>query len=141
MFLGTVTSRSSDSAWPARSPDLSVPDHFLWGHVTVKPRTLEELEEHIRDVIELLIQVCYKGLRLISGHDYRNVLCTLNGMLLLIKVKVKFTLEQGTKALRGSRGVTLIFLEPLRYLGVSGQRHAPAALPPGKRAGTHCIGG
>ena len=25
--------------------------------------------------------------------------------------------------------------------GVSGQRHAPAALPPGKRPGTHCIGG
>jgi hypothetical protein len=26
-------------------------------------------------------------------------------------------------------------------MGVGGQRHAPAALPPGKRAGTHCIGG
>ena len=25
--------------------------------------------------------------------------------------------------------------------GVGGQRHAPAALPPGKRPGTHCIGG
>ena len=25
--------------------------------------------------------------------------------------------------------------------GVRGQRHAPAALPPGKRPGTHCIGG
>jgi len=25
--------------------------------------------------------------------------------------------------------------------GVGGQRHAPAALPPGKRLGTHCIGG
>ena len=24
---------------------------------------------------------------------------------------------------------------------VSGQLHAPAALPPGKRPGTHCIGG
>jgi hypothetical protein len=24
---------------------------------------------------------------------------------------------------------------------VGGQRHAPAALPPGKRPGTHCIGG
>jgi hypothetical protein len=23
---------------------------------------------------------------------------------------------------------------------VGGQRHAPAALPPGKRAGTHCTG-
>ena len=25
--------------------------------------------------------------------------------------------------------------------GVGGQRHVPAALPPGKRPGTHCIGG
>ena len=25
--------------------------------------------------------------------------------------------------------------------GVGGQRHAPTALPPGKRPGTHCIGG
>jgi len=25
--------------------------------------------------------------------------------------------------------------------GVGGQRHAPAALPPGKRHGTRCIGG
>ena len=25
--------------------------------------------------------------------------------------------------------------------GVGGQRHAPAALPPGKKPGTHCIGG
>jgi hypothetical protein len=26
-------------------------------------------------------------------------------------------------------------------MGVGGQRHAPAALPPGKRPDTHCIGG
>jgi len=26
-------------------------------------------------------------------------------------------------------------------VGVGGQRHAPAALPPGKRPDTHCIGG
>ena len=26
-------------------------------------------------------------------------------------------------------------------MGVGGQRHAPAALPLGKRPGTHCIGG
>jgi hypothetical protein len=25
-------------------------------------------------------------------------------------------------------------------MGVGSQRHAPAALPPGKRPGTHCIG-
>jgi hypothetical protein len=26
-------------------------------------------------------------------------------------------------------------------MGVGGQRHTPAALPPGKRPGTHCTGG
>jgi len=26
-------------------------------------------------------------------------------------------------------------------MGVDGQRHAPAALPPGKKPGTHCIRG
>ena len=26
-------------------------------------------------------------------------------------------------------------------MGVGSQRHAPAALPPGKRLGTHCTGG
>jgi len=26
-------------------------------------------------------------------------------------------------------------------MGVSGQRRAPAALPPGKRSGAHCTGG
>jgi hypothetical protein len=26
-------------------------------------------------------------------------------------------------------------------VGVGGQRHAPAVLPPGKKPGTHCIGG
>jgi len=53
VFLGTVTSRSSDIAWPARSPDLSAPDHFLCGHMMAKPRTLEELQEHIRGIIRV----------------------------------------------------------------------------------------
>ena len=34
---------------------------------------------------------------------------------------------------------TLSLTSALDWVG--GQRHAPAALPPGKRPGTHCIGG
>jgi hypothetical protein len=49
----------------------------------------------------------------------------------LVKVKVKVTLEQATKAQRESRGIVLLFLSPRRYMGVGG-RHAPAALLPGK---------
>jgi hypothetical protein len=48
------------------------------------------------------------------------------------KVKVQFTLAQVTRAQRGSRGIALLFLYPRRYMGVDGQCHAPAALPPGE---------
>jgi hypothetical protein len=41
--------------------------------------------------------------------------------------KVKLTLEQAMRAQRG-------------LVWVGGQRHAQAALPPGKRHGTHCTG-
>jgi hypothetical protein len=47
-----------------------------------------------------------------------------------VKVKIKFTLEEAMKAQRGSRGIALLFLYPWRYMGVSGQCYAPAALPP-----------
>jgi hypothetical protein len=45
------------------------------------------------------------------------------------------------KAERWSRGIVLLFLKPRRQIGVDGQGHASAALPPVKRPGTHCIGG
>jgi len=49
--------------------------------------------------------------------------------MLKIKLKVKFTLEQATKAHRGS-SFTLSLTSALD--GVGGQRHAPAGLPSGK---------
>ena len=58
-----------------------------------------------------------------------------------IKLKVKFTHEHAMKAQRGSRGIPLLFLYPRHYVRVGGQRHAPAALPPGKRPGTKFIEG
>ena len=53
----------------------------------------------------------------------------------------KVTLEQDTKAQKWSRVTALLFLYPQRYMGVGGQCHAPATLPPGKGPSTHCIGG
>jgi hypothetical protein len=53
----------------------------------------------------------------------------------------KFSLEQATKAQIGSRAIALLFLRPRRKMVVGDQRHAPAALPPGKRPSTHCTGG
>ena len=54
--------------------------------------------------------------------------------------KVNFIPEQAKKAQKGSRGIALLFLSRRLYMGVGGQRHTSAALSPGKRPGTHCVG-
>jgi hypothetical protein len=54
--------------------------------------------------------------------------------------KLKFILEQATKAQKGSRGTALLFLQHRVSLWVGGQRHATAVLPPGMKAGTQCRG-
>jgi hypothetical protein len=36
MFPGRLISRFGDINWPACSPDLAVPDYFLWGYVKSK---------------------------------------------------------------------------------------------------------
>jgi hypothetical protein len=61
----------------------------------------------------------------VNGNIAKNILTT-------VKVKVKFTLEQATKAQRGSRCIAVLFLQPRHRMGVGGQRHAPTALSPGK---------
>ena len=59
---------------------------------------------------------------------------------MFIKVKVKVTLEQATKAQRRSRVIALLFFKPgARWGGWSTPR--PGRFTPGKRPGTHCIGG
>jgi hypothetical protein len=47
---------SRNPRWPPRSPDLTVPDFFLWGMLKGKvyetnPRTISELEERIRVIL------------------------------------------------------------------------------------------
>ena len=44
------------------------------------------------------------------------------------------------KTQRGSTGIILLFLYPRGVIGVSGQHHAPAALPPGNTSGIQCTG-
>ena len=48
-----------------------------------------------------------------------------------LNVKVKVTLEKAKKVQRGSRGRSTLSLTSALD-GVGGQRHTPAALPPGK---------
>ena len=56
----------------------------------------------------------------------------IHNNVILTLVKVKVTLEQATMAQRGSRCIALLCLQPRCQMGAGGQRHAPAAVPPGK---------
>ena len=45
--------RRTDNPWPAHSPDLSLPYHFLWGYLEEKiyhknPQAIDTLKENIR---------------------------------------------------------------------------------------------
>ena len=55
-FHGKWMGRRGSHEWPARGPDLTPCDSFLWGWLkeqvySTKPRNLEELEERIREVM------------------------------------------------------------------------------------------
>ena len=55
-FPGRWLGRRGPHEWPARSPDLTPCDFFLWGWAKeevyrAKPRTMEQLEDRIRNVI------------------------------------------------------------------------------------------
>ena len=57
MFPRRVISRFGDVHWPARSPDLSDCDSFLWEHLKErvyrsKPRATEELKQSIQHEIQ-----------------------------------------------------------------------------------------
>jgi hypothetical protein len=56
MFLGRLISLRGDIPWPARSPDLTPCDFFLWGYLKAevykhRPRNLQTLKEAIRTEI------------------------------------------------------------------------------------------
>lgn len=56
MFPGRLISKNADMAYPPRSPDLTVPDFWLWGYLKDKvfanhPQTLEALQGNIREEI------------------------------------------------------------------------------------------
>ena len=53
-----VSSLVSRDLWPARSPDMTPCDFYLWGRLKnavykTNPRTLEELKRHICDEINI----------------------------------------------------------------------------------------
>jgi len=56
LFRGRLISLRGDVEWPARSPDLSPCDVFLWGYLKEKgkhrPRSPEDLKERIQQEID-----------------------------------------------------------------------------------------
>ena len=55
-MFGTVISHFGDIAWPARSPDLTVPDFLLWGFLKDRVfqwriMTIQELKQAIVDEV------------------------------------------------------------------------------------------
>jgi hypothetical protein len=70
---------------------------------------------------------------IVSSYRHHQLLTNSSSNILSVKLKVKVTLEQATKAPRGSRCLAILYLQTRRFLmGVGDQHHAPAALPQGK---------
>jgi len=56
-----LISRFGDIAWPARSPDLTVPDFFLWGFLKDRVfrrriMTIQELKQAIVDEVAAIVE-------------------------------------------------------------------------------------
>ncbi|XP_014467255.1 PREDICTED: uncharacterized protein LOC106740582 [Dinoponera quadriceps] len=69
MFPTRLVSLRGDLGWPARSPDLSICDFFLWGYLKEKvfkhrPHTLQELKRRIIEEVNAIpIQMCQNAAR------------------------------------------------------------------------------
>jgi hypothetical protein len=69
--------------WAAKSPDLTPPDFFLWGHLKsqvyrYEPKTLDELEDAITESIrDILVEMCQNVSK--SVRKRMQLCCDLNG--------------------------------------------------------------
>jgi hypothetical protein len=58
LFPNHVTSRYGDITWPARSPDLSACDFFLWGYLKFQvfkapaPHRVQELKHRVQQEVK-----------------------------------------------------------------------------------------
>ncbi|XP_039292755.1 uncharacterized protein LOC120353366 [Nilaparvata lugens] len=82
MFPGRLISLRGDVKWPARSPDLSVCDFFLWGYLKEKvfnhrPHTLEELKDKIREEIQALpVAICQNAFENFKNRLHQCIVAT-----------------------------------------------------------------
>jgi hypothetical protein len=74
LFPNHVISRYGDITWPARSPDLSACDFFLWGYLKSQvfkapaPHTVQELKHRIQQEVK---RIPVEMLQRVMG-DVRN---------------------------------------------------------------------
>ena len=67
------TSHGGPIAWPARSPDLTLLDYFLWGHIkSLVYKTPVGSEENL--MVRVMAAVD-GGLQGIGDHVYQNMVC------------------------------------------------------------------
>ena len=81
VFPGKVVSKGGNTPWPPRSPNLTLPDFFLWSLLKVEVyrepvKSLRQLKRRIRDAVravpEAVIQDAVRGLGLRFGECVRN---------------------------------------------------------------------
>ena len=77
-----VISRGGDVPWPARSPDFSVCDYFLWGYLEsrvfiCKPRTIAKLKQSVKEEIAAIPEQVTR--RVMENLGVRLKQCLRNG--------------------------------------------------------------
>jgi hypothetical protein len=82
MFPNRLISKYGDFDWPARSPDLTAPDFFLWGYLkgkvyADKPATLQQLKANIRREIAAIEPETLK--KVMENAEKRADLCVASG--------------------------------------------------------------
>ena len=70
----------SRNLWPPRSPDLTTPDFFLWGHLkdrvyATRPQTLDDLKHNITQEIQAIDNRVLQ--RVASNMERRVELCLM----------------------------------------------------------------
>ena len=78
LFPGCLISRFGNIHWPSWSPDLSMCNYFLWGHLKAcvyehKPCKLEELKEAIYEQVFQINRSMIKKVYPTSKNTFRNV--------------------------------------------------------------------
>ena len=91
MFPSRLVSKRGDVEWPARSPDLSPCDFFLWGYLKDniyrnRPKTIDELKFAIsreiakipKDMTQRVMSIFWSRLRQCVGNGGRHLDCVIS---------------------------------------------------------------